>query len=121
MSDPYRETEYRLRELNGVLDLAVCLAIDVIREHDSHGLSEVEWQRRLIDMAARKLTDARQFGGRFSLFTDAELHALDEQLIRVGGGNDSVEREALSGEVEFELARRGIGRFQAGDAVRAVG
>ena len=45
----------RLRELNRVLDMALLLAVDLIREHDSEGLSVVEWQERLIGRAEKKL------------------------------------------------------------------
>jgi len=99
----FNEQERRLRELNGVLDMAVLIAIDVIVEHDSHGLSHAEWQRRVISMAARKLADVQQFAGRFSLFTDEELRVLAEQ---------EISDEALAGEVTFELTRRGLGKLQ---------
>lgn len=92
--------------------MAVLVAVDVIVEQDSHGLSHAEWQRRVISMAARKLAEVQQFAGRFSLFTDEELRILDEQLFPVGNGDDSAERDSLAGEVTFELTRRGLGKLQ---------
>src|SRR4051794_34013896 len=103
------ETERRLRELNGVLDMAVLLAVDVICEHDAHGLSKHEWQRRGIGEAARKLTDAGQFPGRLALFADDELRALAIGIALADGvASDGFPTEPLMGEVEFEMARRGF-------------
>lgn len=99
------ETERRLRELNGVLDLAVCVAVDVIREHDDHGLSAAEWQRRLVGAAAKKLTAVGQFPGRLSLFTDDELRAFCAGIT-----------DEFDGEVKFEMARRGMPRQEVLDA-----
>lgn len=96
------DTERRLRDLNGVLDLAVLLAVDVIREHEDHGLSQLEWQRRLIGEAAKKLGSAGLFPGRFSLFSDEELTTMWHALISVEPHSD------LTHEVVFEATRRSL-------------
>lgn len=44
-----------LRERNRTLDYALLLAIDKIRERDDEGLTELEWQERLIGGAARRM------------------------------------------------------------------
>lgn len=105
MASVFDETERKLRELGGVLDMALLLAVDVICEHDSHGLSTHEWQRRLIGEAAKKLTVARRFSGRLSLFSDEELKLLYSVAAE---GDVEVALDALAGEIEFELARRGV-------------
>lgn len=119
MASIFNEQEQRLRELNGVLDMALLLATDVIVEAESHGLSKAEWQRRLISTAARKLADVQQFAGRFSLFTDEELQTISEGLGArdefdgiEGAESASAGAVALGGEVEFEMTRRGLGKLQ---------
>lgn len=99
------DTIRRLRDQVGVLDLAVLIATDVICEHNDHGLSKIEWQRRLLAEASQRLAAQGVFPGRFSLFSDDELRVLREQ----GSGDDSVIGDTLGAEVEFEFARRGLG------------
>lgn len=106
-------TEERLRELNGTLDLALLLAIDVIREHDAE--SEIVWQQRLIGQAATKLTNAGRFPGRLAFYSDAELLVLWQQ---VTVDADDYERTMLANEVELEVARRGLTAAFNGTVVR---
>lgn len=102
------ETVYRLRRLHGVLDRAVSNAAEALAENVHAGLLPTEWRDSLLRTASQEMADADVFDGRWSLFSDYEIEVLWEQVGRVAGGDDSVDRDKMADEIAAEMGRRKI-------------
>jgi hypothetical protein len=93
------DTEHRLRDLNGVLELALLEAIDLLRERGD-GRSVEEIQEATIREATTRLASLGRFPGRWSLFGGDEIDLIDDALAE---RDDAI---PLRHELEFEQARR---------------
>jgi hypothetical protein len=100
------DQERRLRELHGVLERALMIAADALSEsHPEFGARQ--WFEHLMRTSGGQLEEAEAFRGRWSLFTDDEMEALEARLIPAGIGTGSVVTARLAYEVETDLMRRG--------------